>query len=373
MKTKIIALAVAAAFSAPAFAETSNVNVYGQANISFDRTNNGTVSTNQISDNASRIGFKGTEDLGDGLSAIFQVETMVTLDNGGAGTPVGTRDSFVGLSSANMGTVLAGRHYTPYEMATESADLFRYSIADNRNIMGATSNGAGTIANHNLRSGNLLAYMTPDFGGIKGAIAYIPQAEGVTAANAGKPSAWSMAGMYEAGGINASIAFQEFKDSGTTLNLAGNNNKQKAWKIGGGYTMDAINVNAVYEKITSSGPATAVPLIGNSDDHSAWYLSGKYSFGNDAVKLAYAKTGDFGNGTGGTTPNTSVKQWSLGYDHNMSKRTTLFALYTKLNADAGAAGAPLGGQTSAGAIASTGPVGAATDASAWSFGVKHAF
>jgi predicted porin len=345
MNKKIIALAVAAVFSTPAFADSSNVEVYGQANISFDRTNNGTVSTNQVSDNVSRIGLKGAEDLGDGLSAIWQIESAVNLDGGGS--TLGGRNSFVGLSSADMGTVLAGNHDTPYKMATEGADVFHDTIADYRSIMG----GATTL-NHNSRAGNVAAYLTPDFGGISGAIAYIALAEAVIAPGV-KPSAWSASANYVMGDINTSLAWQEIKD------LAGVGINQKAWKLGAGYTMDAINVNGVYEKVSSSTGA---------DDHTALYLSGKYTMGSDAVKLAYATSGDFNN-----VANTGGKQWTLGYDHNMSKRTTLFALYTTGAAESATpATAGLGGVTSAGVIAATSTAGN-KDASAWSFGVKHSF
>ena len=85
MKKSLIALAVAGVVAAPvAMAE---VTIYGQANVSYDVVDNGTstagaagTSTNKVSSNASRIGFKGTEDLGNGTSAIWQIESGANID-----------------------------------------------------------------------------------------------------------------------------------------------------------------------------------------------------------------------------------------------------------------------------------------------------
>src|SRR5512143_4270427 len=119
MKKSLIALAVASAVSAPAFAATSNVDIYGKlhlsvnflndqcdnkaqcigvntpANVAADGMNNVSISSN-----ASRIGFKGTEDLGGGLAAIWQVETGFNADgqtSGGSSGAWATRNTFVGL------------------------------------------------------------------------------------------------------------------------------------------------------------------------------------------------------------------------------------------------------------------------------------
>ena len=79
MKKSLIALAIASAVSAPAFAATSNVDIYGKLNFSanflFDQADSD--SDIQFTSNSSRIGFKGSEDLGGGLSAIWQIESSL--------------------------------------------------------------------------------------------------------------------------------------------------------------------------------------------------------------------------------------------------------------------------------------------------------
>ena len=369
MKKKLITLAVAstlataAAVSAPAFADTSNVTVYGMANVSFDLTDNGAVGTKQVSSNQSRIGLKGSEDMGDGLSAVWQIEQLVTIDSAsGAGNTLSTRNTFAGLSSGSAGTFILGRHDTPYKIATRSLDVFADTAADNRSLMGSTAGGGGFTAVHDNRLGNVAAYVSPAMSGFTGIIAYVAGAETATTGQV-KGNAWSMAGLYGNGPANASLSYQVVNvgtaGSGTMGGLGGlgGDDKAKAWKLGGGYTMDAITANAAYEKTSNTiGGASAA-------GQNNWYLSGKYSFGNDAVKLAYSRAGDVQ-----ATSNTGAQQWALGYDHNMSKRTSLYALYTRVSNDTGAAygltGVSTGGQAAA---------GAGQDPSVWSFGMKHTF
>lgn len=366
MQKKIIALAIAAAVSAPAFADTSNVTIYGQANMSYDMTNNGATGTNKVSSNTSRIGLKGSEDLGDGLSAVWQIEQQINIDNSTTNAnQFATRNSFVGLSSGSMGTFILGRHDTPYKIATRGLDVFADSIADNRSLMGTTAGGGAYAGVHDARLGDVVAYISPAMNGFTGAIAYVAGAETATTAGQTKGGAWSLAGLYGNGPFNASLAYQAINigtaGTGTldTANLGLNaGDKVKAWKLGGGYTMDAFQMNAAYEKTSNT------VLGASAAGQTNWYLSGKYSFGTDAVKLAYTNAGNVQN-----TANTGAKQWSLGYDHNLSKRTTLFALYTRLSNDTGASY----GLTTAGSTGGMGASAAGQDPSAWSFGMKHTF
>lgn len=362
MKKKLIALAIAAAVSAPAFADTSNVNVYGVAHVSFDLTDNGNTSTHKVSSNQSRLGLKGSEDLGDGLSAVWQIEQTILVDNSGAGNGLATRNTFLGLSSASAGTALLGRHDTPYKMATRGLDLFADTIADNRGLMGTTAGGAGFTAVHDTRLTDVVAYVSPAMGGFTGIIAYVAGAETATAGQV-KGAAWSMAGLYGDGPLNASLSYQVVDvgtaGSGTMGGLGGlgANDKAKAWKLGGGYTMDAITVNAAYEN--TSNTIGGLSAAGQNN----WYLGGKYSFGNDAIKLAYTSAGDVQ-----ATTNTGATQLALGYDHSLSKRTTVYALYTRISNDIGAAYGLTTISTGATAAAAAGQ-----DPSAWSFGMKHTF
>ena len=105
----------------------------------------------------------------------------------------------------------------------------------------------------------------------------------------------------------------------------------------------------------------------NCYGHKAVTVAGKYKLGNGAIKVAYAKAGELGNKVA-----SGAKQMTVGYDHNLSKRTTLYAIYTKVSNDTNASYGVAAGD----AGTTTGFVnakGADADPSAMSFGMKHTF
>ncbi len=376
MQKKIIALAIAAAISAPAFADTSNVTVYGKADLSYDSIKTGTATngtagttSNRVSSNTTLIGLKGSEDLGDGLSAIWQVESLILVGNtaGVAATTtaasnaqIGNRNTFLGLSSASAGTVVMGRHDTPYKISTRAYDVFGDGIADSRALTGG---GVAAAASFDGRQDQVVAYISPKLGGVATlAVGYVNLAPLDNVATQAKNSAVSVAGMFDIGsGFGAALAYEahDFGAAGVTAAT-----KENATKIGASYTMDAINVNFAYEK--TSDNLTALTAA-NKNGHSDYYLSGKYSLtANDAIKLAYTKANTINGLTG-----TDAKQVTIGYDHVLSKRTSVYALYTKLS-NGTAASYVLGSGTSSVGGATT-IAGAGASPSALAFGMKHTF
>src|SRR5664279_1950936 len=141
MQKKLIALAIASAISAPVFADNANFTFYGAADVSYDMVNTGDgvtaanglvpvqgVTKRVVSSNVSKFGFKGAEDLGDGLAAVWQIEQQINFDDAAKNT-FASRNTFAGLKSDSMGTVLFGIHDTPYKIATRGLDVFGDSIA----------------------------------------------------------------------------------------------------------------------------------------------------------------------------------------------------------------------------------------------------
>ncbi len=376
MNKKLLALAVAAALApAAAMADSGNVTIYGVMDASYDITDNGNgaataggavvngIRTNKISSNNSRIGFKGSEDLGNGLSAIWQIESTIAVDTGG--NTLATRNTFVGLSSKTAGTAILGRHDTPYKMSTRGYDYFTDGLADNRNLMGAgiTSTGSFSGGSFDGRPNNVVAYMSPDMSGFKAAAAYVAGAELVTTSGQKKGDAWSLSGNYANGPLTAALAYERHKlgDLNTGVLAATSaalvDKTEKAWKLGVGYSFGDLMVNGVYEKISDD--------FTTSNGHKAYTLGAKYKIGSNDLKLAYIKSGDL---DGGQT-STGAKQWALGVDHHMSKRTKVFAQYVKLSNDTNAKY----GLTGANASGAVSAKGYDADPSAWSFGMRHTF
>lgn len=366
---KLIVVALAAAtFSSPALAETGNVSIYGTADMSFDFINTGDaangsagVSKNAVSSNVSKLGFKGSEGLGDGLSAIWQIEQQINMDN--TGGTFATRNTFAGLKSDNAGTVLLGRHDTPYKLATRKLDVFGDNIADNRALLGAVS-GKSAAAAFDGRQPDVIAYISPAMSGFTGAIAYVNLNEAATTAatatnfaTQGKASALSLAGMYDAAPFYGSLGYEDHK-----LDTVRAGGKESAWKLGLGYTMDAFTLGFAYEKTSDN---LTVATGANRYGHNAYYLSGQFKFGSDAVKFAYGKAGQLAS-----SANTGANQYSLGYDHGLSKRTKLYALYSRLS-NQSAASYGFSQSTATAGNATINGVGASP--SVFSFGMKHSF
>ncbi len=153
MNKKIIALAVAAAFSAPAFAD---VTVYGRAHLSLDSnsgnaaatTTAGTKNGLNLTSNASRLGFKGTEDLANGLKAVYQLETEVSGTGAASSTNstglfVTQRDTYIGVTS-EFGTVLAGRLPLANQYVGD-ANFFGDKVGDAGNLTAGGLGGIGLI------------------------------------------------------------------------------------------------------------------------------------------------------------------------------------------------------------------------------------
>jgi len=378
MKKSLIALAVAGAIAAPVAMADSNVVVYGQMNLSADSVKNGNVTNGKISSNTSRLGVKGSEDLGDGVSAVWQIESLIQADGGASGgtSTLATRNTFAGLSGG-FGTVLAGRHDTPYKISTRKLDVFGDNIADNRSLMGGAGvpstgalTGVSAGASFDGRQPDVIAYVSPAMGGLTIAAGYVVGAETATAASK-KGNAYSLAAMFGQDAFYAALAYESHKlgsfGSGTVgvpvaaLNpLAGQT--ESATKVGVGYSTDAMSLGLAYEKTKDNFGAAGANLLG----HSAYYASGKFNFGSNAAKIAYAKAGNLG-----ASASTGASQVSVGLDHNFTKRTVGYALYTQLSNQASASyglGAT-GYSTSA-----TGPASAAgAKVSALSVGVKHSF
>lgn len=371
MKKNLLALAVAGAFVAPvAMADTGNVTVYGTADVSYDQVKNGDttagvsgVTNNKISSNVSHLGFKGSEDLGSGLKAIWQIESLIALDN--AGGTFGTRNSFAGLAGDSWGSLTLGRNDTPYKTSTRGYDVFMDHIADNRTLMGGGS--VGSYTSFDNRFGDTVRYNSPDLSGFKIAASYTASSETNTTSNANiKGRAESLSGNYATGPFSAALAYEKHTFGQFAENVAAaaaGRTDEKAWKLGGGYKVDQFGVNAVYEKTTDSLGSGA-----GGRGHKSYYLAGVFNAtANDAIKLAYTKAKDLQDGT---ATNTGAKQWAIGVDHSLSKRTTVYAMYTKLDNDSAATYALSSAGVATGTVANP---GAGADPSAFSLGLKHTF
>lgn len=380
MKKSLIALAVAGAISSPSFAATSNVDIYGQFDVSIDRTsgiktisNTNALQKNnawRVSSNASRIGFKGSEDLGSGLAAIWQYEQGLTIDAGGTASAFGggsLRNTFLGLKGG-FGTLLAGTHDTPYKMSTGGLDPFADTAGDYNAIIGSFHG----INTSDLRLGNVVAYISPNFSGLTVAVASSFMKENGLNNTNGSPSAYTGMVNYANGPLYLSAAYETAKHLGAapTLDL-----DLRSWKLGAGYKFGDFTVNAIYDNIkatVNNGTFLGTSFTGASAKRAAYGLNGVYNMGAIALKAGYYRANKT-SATGGA-PDTGANMYELGADYNLSKRTKAYLVYTKMNNDTNA-GYCAGGAASAGfggsgtnAVCSNGK-----DPSILSLGMRHSF
>jgi len=376
MNKKLIALAVASAVVAPA-AMADGVQIYGQMNAGFEvvkadtSDNAATTSRTRVSDWTSRIGFKGTEKLSNGLTAIWQLESRIRPDdmNGSssAGT-LGSRNSYVGLAG-NFGAVVLGRHDTPYKLVGAELNPLTGTSADfTGGFSTATLNGGGIFSRGEAvagRENNVIAYLSPNFNGLSFKVAHVSDEGKTNSVNARKHS-FSID--FEANGLKAGLGYARANDvalagitnaaTGTTEgNVAAATKLAASYTfnngntmVGGGYDRVVANVAGLQERKQSSLLLSAthkltpeLQLIANM----GWL--GK-------VKLGGADVAD-----------TGAKQFTLGAKYSLSKRTNLVGFYTKVTNQAAATvdvGAGAGNAVGA---------AAGQDPHALAVGIQHSF
>ena len=370
MKKSLIALAIASAVSAPAFAATANVDVYGRMAFSLDFADTNDLVGDGADavtgrDNVSRFGIKGTEDLGNGLAAIWQVEMQLNTNNNDKGTFTTTasgstykinvgqttlRNTFVGLSSKTLGTVILGRHDTPYKMATGNLDIFSDTAGDYNTIIG-TANGKTIFDN---RAPQIVSYMSPTWSGFSFAAAYAEAKYNEQLDNLADDNiqAFSTMAKYVNGPIFASLAYETFSGAsgfgGATATTG-----TEAYKAGLGVKLGALQLGAVYEMIDADAAKSAL-------ERDAYYMNAMYSIGAFDLKAAYGMSTD-----GDSAASTEADYYVVGADYNLSKRTKLFGLYTSLANGNGTAY----GQSTTGYV----PEDNGTDVDVISLGVVHIF
>jgi len=149
MNKKLIAVAIGAALSGSAFAQSSNVTLYGRINTAIESNQTGKAGSEvQMRSYSSRLGVRGTEDLGGGLSGVFGIETQLNSDNGANGLATNLRNAYIGVDSKTMGRVTLGRLDAAvglgsaplYQQVTSVIDLVGYDTGAGQFINAAPSN-----------------------------------------------------------------------------------------------------------------------------------------------------------------------------------------------------------------------------------------
>ncbi len=337
MKKSLIALAVLAA-SGAAMAQ-STVTLYGVADIFLANSKSGVGAAsltqtvlNSGGVSGSRWGLKGSEDLGGGLKANFQLESGFDISTGASQqAALFGRQAFVGLSGG-FGSVNLGRQYSAYDSLRGATN----NTYDSAVATTATVWGAG-VADYTNRINNAIRFDTADFSGFSAAVMYGLGEDNATVGSSASANT-SLHLKYAAGPLLVGYAYQDQKAAA----LAGATAATLTYNmLAGSYDFGMAKVVAGFNKAKNNA------AVQTKD--SEYQLGVNFPVGTAAnVAVGYTHTSsDTAN------VNTKASGWSLAGYYSLSKRTSLYAGWNKTSSDS------LGVTT--------------TDTSLLAAGIKHTF
>ena len=310
MKKSLIALAAVAA-SGAAMAQSS-VTLYGVVDTSVayvkgDKSVSGLLNSGA---STSRLGFRGVEDLGNGLKAEFVLEGQVDPDNGTAGGFNFKRQSTVGLAG-EFGQVRLGRALTASYNAVSRYDVFG-TVG-----LGSTLAWSGAETGYQNRSNNMISYISPKFAGFGVGIDY-----GFGERKKNKTDRYMGIGAtYDNGPLSLGLGYDKENNGLGALP----NEDLKTWQLGCSYDFAVVKLAAFYYETKYTQIST-----NGSDKLKTWNLGVSAPVGAaGVVKASY-------NNYKLSDSSEKAQQFSLGYVHSLSKRTALYGTYSYLKNKNGA-------------------------------------
>ncbi|MFN9766890.1 MAG: porin [Pseudomonadota bacterium] len=380
MKKSLLALAALTAFAGVASAQSS-VTLFGVVDLNARNVKNGsagslkTLSTDGLA--STRFGVRGVEDLGGGLRAGFWLEAGFGADTA-AGASAGADASGNRIGTGGLvfnrratlsllggfGEVRLGRDYTPTFWNHTIFDPFGTNgVASHTNlispasgasgsnttrVLGYTSNGvnSGTTTGTVVRADNSIGYFLPTMGGLYGQV-MIAAGEGFTGAKyvGGRFG-------YSAGPINVAVAVGRTEVT-SSADLS-------AVNFGGSWNLGFATLMAQYHSYEADRTGAAGFTLDRSLKN--WLVGAVMPMGASSFKFSYAKSsGEFSD----TVRDGDATQLGLGYQYDLSKRTALYANYSRVKNNKGARFYASG----------SGPLNAGTDftSTGYEFGVRHSF
>lgn len=414
MNKKLVALGVASAFALPlaAEAQTANVTLYGRANVDLEwvsgqtcasptaQGNSGTVSgavpgnnliTNcangstddnrntknptvlRLSSNSSRLGVRGTESLGGGLNAIFQMESNVSWDSGNSSASgIASRETFVGLQGS-WGRFTMGKFLMPMDDLHPifgNAPTLTTSILSTADVW-AQGNLNKAAGGWDARTGNNIRYDSPNLSGFTAAFQLSTRDDsgnttqtpyggdnGDHASNTRHAYVWGGNVIYSNGPLQVGFGGESNRKvrqytitANTAPGYAGYvgcsaaapcyfNADDYDWTVTGAWDFGTIwqgfglKIGAAYEKTKYDTPSGDLK-------RDFWAISGTLAVGGGKLYAFYGKAS---NGKGGAVDgetvgyvvhgsDTSTKQWEITYSYSLSPRTLLYTGYVKIDND----------------------------------------
>lgn len=327
----------------------SSVTVYGLIDVSVnhirfgDAPGRGRTTLTTLSSDASRLGFRGSEDLGGGMRAYFKLETGVSFDTGAAtnANQFWSREAYVGLGHRQYGSLQFGSHYSPEIFTSARVDPFgRFGLGAFYGILQGSPRGWAVTLN------NVVQYATPNLSGFQGRV-QVGAGEG---AATGRSVAGSLE--YAKGPVYAVLNHQEVNVAAATVGLTGSPVKSQTTSLGATYDFKVVKLSAWLqrnrvERVAADARGAMLGLV--------------VPVSSGEIRATHTRR---------DLSNADATQTVLGYHHFLSKRTALFA-QAGVTRNEGTAAFGIG--PSRGEQNASGQLVAGRDLTAVQFGIRHVF
>ena len=359
MKKSLVALALMGAFSGAAFAQ-SNVTLYGILDVNVQRNDpkagnpcyaavNGVgtpvscetvTGVNSGHQSGNRWGIRGSEALGGGLSAVFNVEGGFSLDTGTLGQSTGAnrlfgRQAWAGLQG-NWGTFVAGR-LAALSSGTGAFDMMGFIDPY------ATGFGDGGLQNTftplaSLRVDNALGYISPTWGGFKFGGMYSFNAIGSEAAGSGNnTTVIDLAASWSSGPFAVAISYDIIDPANVVAGITNGAASQKNLMIGGTWDFKVVKLHLGYMDETkgwfrNNGSSIVVNAVDPGADATAWMVGATVPlFGGQLLGLYQTRDGDqinIGTAAAPVLREADLSIWSIRYTYPLSRRTNIYTYWS---------------------------------------------
>ena len=287
-----ITVALLSSLSMSAFA--ADVDIYGKANLSLQSSDEGEGSFTEVKSNASRIGLKGTHELGDGLTVIYKAEFQVDLDGDSAkGDSITDRNQYVGLAGS-FGEILLGKNDTMLKQSQGKVDLFSDLNGDIKNLWKGENRMADTIS-----------YKSPKFNDFRVGVTYIAE-DSVDAED----------------GVSVAVFYgdKKLKKSKVFASVAVDSEVK-------GYDITRATVQGKVGGVVLGAMVQTQEKIDGSAEMDGYMVSAKYKMDKVTFKGQYqAANFDGGDDKSGIT---------VGADYSLAKSTKVYTFYTSFDMDSG--------------------------------------
>jgi predicted porin len=348
MSKKLLPVLIGATLAGGANLAAADITLFGHLDTAFIGVDQDGGSDDTIFKcTTCSVGFKGSEDLGNGLKAIFKLDFEFDTINRNSGGSITDRDQWLGLAGG-FGKVRVGSISTVYKSHGAMIDpLYRTALQGrDRGLQSSYHSGAGEEIQG--RATNTVRWDSPSFSGVQLGAHYTLDSDENDVPTPEDNNPYGIGASYSNGGI---LAYADYiTNDGDAVS-----GEKEAWKVGGKYDMGLFSVMGQYEDYQNS----------STDEETAWHVAGGVNglLGMN-LYLGFGMIED-------DSTNDEATSWTLAVSHNMSKRTMVYAGHSQVDCDSGDpdGSGPLSATLSA--CSAVGASGGEDDRTA--FGIKHKF